>query len=93
LGHGLLFEARPFDPTTFGAFPMGLMLVLTRAFYRLARRASRIDPLTALRHEWNCGPITARLGFRAGLDAVGLTLEVPPWFPPATLVRVWAVQV
>jgi predicted permease len=48
---GLLFEVRPFDPITFGAVGLGLMLVLSLAVYWPARRASRIDPLTALRHE------------------------------------------
>ena len=48
---GLLFEVRPFDPVAFGAAGVGLMLVLSLAVYWPARRASRIDPLTALRHE------------------------------------------
>jgi putative ABC transport system permease protein len=48
---GLLFEVRPLDPLTFGAACVGLMLVLAVAVYWPARRASRIDPLAALRHE------------------------------------------
>jgi ABC-type lipoprotein release transport system permease subunit len=47
----LLFEVRPFDAVTFVAACLGLMLVLSLAVYWPARRASRIDPLTALRHE------------------------------------------
>jgi putative ABC transport system permease protein len=46
-----LFEVKPGDPLTFGA--VGLLLLATALVAGLlpARRATRVDPLTALRHE------------------------------------------
>ena len=46
-----LFEARPNDPR---AVAVAIAILLTAALaagYGPARRASRVDPLTALRHE------------------------------------------
>jgi putative ABC transport system permease protein len=45
----LLFEIRPSDPVTMAGVSIGLGLVGLAACYVPARRATRIDPLTALR--------------------------------------------
>ena len=47
----MLFEVRPGDPVTLIGVSLVLMLVVLAACYIPARRASRVDPLVALRHE------------------------------------------
>jgi ABC-type antimicrobial peptide transport system permease subunit len=47
----LLFDVKPADPLTFGALTILLAGVALLASFIPARRASRIDPLLALRHE------------------------------------------
>jgi ABC-type antimicrobial peptide transport system permease subunit len=47
----LLFEIKPTDPITFGALTTLLVSVALLACLIPARRASRLDPLMALRHE------------------------------------------
>jgi len=47
----LLFEVRPNDPAVFAAVPLSLLATAAIAAYLPARRATEIDPLTALRHE------------------------------------------
>jgi ABC-type antimicrobial peptide transport system permease subunit len=47
----MLFEIKPGDPGTLIGVGLLLMLVALGACYIPARRASRLDPLVALRHE------------------------------------------
>jgi putative ABC transport system permease protein len=47
----LLFEVRPTDPATFGAVALILISTALIACWIPARKASRVDPLIALRHE------------------------------------------
>lgn len=47
----LLFEVSPTDPITFGAVALCLILATLLACYIPARRATKVDPLIALRYE------------------------------------------
>jgi putative ABC transport system permease protein len=46
-----LFGVRPSDPLTFGAVTFVVLLVGAAACFLPARRATRVDPLIALRYE------------------------------------------
>ena len=48
---GMLFNVRSTDPATFTAAALALIAVALAASYAPAHRASRIDPMYALRHE------------------------------------------
>lgn len=48
---GLLFEVRPTDPVTFAVIALLLVAVALLACWIPARRAAKVDPLIALRHE------------------------------------------
>jgi len=48
---GLLFNVGANDPLTFACVALSLSLIALAACYLPARRATRIDPLAALRHE------------------------------------------
>jgi ABC-type lipoprotein release transport system permease subunit len=51
LASGLLYGVSPRDPLTLSAVAVTLLVVSALANYLPARRAARVDPLTALRQD------------------------------------------
>ena len=51
LMRSILFEVRPLDPVAFAAAALTLAAFALLACYWPARRATRVDPLIALRHD------------------------------------------
>jgi putative ABC transport system permease protein len=47
----MLFEVEPTDPQTFAAVGIGLLMVALLASYVPVRRATKVDPMEALRCE------------------------------------------
>jgi putative ABC transport system permease protein len=48
---GMLYQVRPLDMGTFAGVALGLLVVAALASYIPARRAAKVDPIIALRHE------------------------------------------
>jgi putative ABC transport system permease protein len=51
LMRGILFEVSPLDPLVFGTASALLAFAALTACWLPARRATKVDPLSALRHE------------------------------------------
>jgi ABC-type antimicrobial peptide transport system permease subunit len=50
LVRAVLFDVSPTDPASYAVLTAGVLVVAVVACYLPARRASRVDPLTAIRN-------------------------------------------
>jgi ABC-type antimicrobial peptide transport system permease subunit len=48
---GVLFDLSPTDPVILSSSTIGILLIASLAAFLPARRASRIDPVAAIKHE------------------------------------------